>query len=174
MIDACAGAGGKSLHLAALMNNKGRIISMDVEAWKLDELKKRAKRSGAFNIETRFIENKSILTAFEAKADKLLLDVPCSGSGVLKRNPDAKWKLNPESLERTKTLQKQILHDYSALLKPGGELVYSTCSIFPSENQNQVSSFIQEHPEFELQEEKTLWPSEGYDGFYMARLLKKT
>jgi 16S rRNA (cytosine967-C5)-methyltransferase len=173
VIDACAGAGGKSLHLAALMKNKGRVVSMDVEQWKLDELKKRAKRSGAFNIETRLIENETALKSFAGKADKLLLDVPCSGSGVLKRNPDAKWKLSEESIQRTRDLQKQILNDYSKLLKTGGELIYSTCSIFPSENQGQVKSFLDHNPEFEFKEEKTLMPSEGFDGFYMARLLKK-
>ncbi|MCU0360903.1 MAG: RsmB/NOP family class I SAM-dependent RNA methyltransferase [Bacteroidia bacterium] len=173
VIDACAGAGGKSLHLAALMKNKGRVVSLDVEAWKLEELKKRAKRAGAFNIETRLIENEKSLSPFLAKADKLLLDVPCSGSGVLKRNPDAKWKLSEESIARTKALQQKILNDYSAMLKPGGELVYSTCSIFPSENREQVDFFLNHHPEFEYKEEKTLLPSEGFDGFYMARLLKK-
>ncbi|MBL7902188.1 MAG: methyltransferase domain-containing protein [Bacteroidia bacterium] len=174
VIDACAGAGGKSLHLAALMKNKGRVLSMDVEQWKLDELKKRAKRSGAFNIETRLIENEKSLSSLAGKADKLLLDVPCSGSGVLKRNPDAKWKLSEESIIRTKALQQKILNEYCNMLKPGGELVYSTCSIFPSENQQQVSAFLKRHPEFELKEEKTLLPSEGFDGFYMARLFKKS
>jgi 16S rRNA (cytosine967-C5)-methyltransferase len=174
VIDACAGAGGKSLHLAALMKNKGRVVSMDVEQWKLDELKKRAKRSGAFNIETRLIENEKSLNSFLGKADKLLLDVPCSGSGVLKRNPDAKWKLSEESISRTKDLQLKILNGYCNMLKPGGELVYSTCSIFPSENQQQVKAFLKQHVEFDLKEEKTLLPSEGFDGFYMARMLKKS
>lgn len=172
VIDACAGAGGKSLHLAALMKNKGRVLSMDVEQWKLDELKKRAKRAGAFNIETRSIESPHILAALEGKADKILLDVPCSGSGVFKRNPDAKWKLSEESLERTKVLQKNILDHYHTMLKPGGELVYSTCSIFPSENQGQIQAFLTSHPEFKCKEEKTLLPSEGFDGFYMAKLTK--
>ncbi len=173
VIDACAGAGGKSLHLAALMKNKGRVVSMDVEQWKLEELKKRAKRSGAFNIETRLIENEKSLNPLTGKADKLLLDVPCSGSGVLKRNPDAKWKLSEESICRTKTLQEKLLNDYCTVLKSGGEMVYSTCSIFPSENQQQVAVFLEHHPEFELKEEKTLLPSEGFDGFYMARMVKK-
>ncbi len=173
VIDACAGAGGKSLHLAALMKNKGRIVSMDVEQWKLDELKKRAKRSGAFNIETRLIENEKSVSALTGKADKLLLDVPCSGSGVLKRNPDAKWKLSPDVLNRTKELQSRILNDYCVMLKPGGELIYSTCSIFPSENIQQINAFLEGHDQFELKEDKTLLPSEGFDGFYMARLVKK-
>lgn len=173
ILDACAGAGGKSLHLAALMKNKGKIISMDVEGWKLEELKKRAKRGGAHNIETRVIESATILS-LASKADKLLLDVPCSGTGVLKRNPDAKWKLSHDTIKRTQALQKQILNDYSVMVKSGGELIYSTCSILPSENQEQIKEFLKTHPEFEFKEEKMLFPSQGFDGFYMARLMRKS
>jgi 16S rRNA (cytosine967-C5)-methyltransferase len=171
VIDACAGAGGKSLHLAALMGNKGKVISLDVEQWKLDELKKRARRAGAFNIETKLITDKTISTLTK-KADKLLLDVPCSGLGVLKRNPDAKWKLSPEVIERTRALQKKILWEYCELVKEGGYLVYSTCSILQSENNHQVEAFVNERPEYKLLTEKTLYPSQGFDGFYMA-LLKR-
>ena len=173
VIDACAGAGGKSLHLSALMKNKGKVISLDVEGWKLEELKKRAKRAGASNVETRVIESDQTIAKLHNKANKLLLDVPCSGLGVLKRNPDAKWKLNPETIERTKKIQEDILSNYSKMLSTGGLMVYSTCSILPSENQNQVANFLQANPNFELLKDKTLLPSQGYDGFYMA-LLKKT
>lgn len=171
VIDACAGAGGKTLHMAALMKNKGKIVSMDVEAWKLDELKKRAKRAGAFNIETRVIDN-ATLKSLHNKADKLLLDVPCSGLGVIKRNPDAKWKLSLEVIERTKQIQQTILNDYSNMLKIGGNMVYSTCSILPSENKEQVNTFLSSHKNFELLKEKSIFPGEGADGFYMA-LLKR-
>ena len=173
VIDACAGAGGKSLQIAALMKNKGKLISLDVEAHKLDELKKRAKRAGAFNIETRLIEDNKTIKRLEAKADKLLLDVPCSGLGVIKRNPDAKWKLNPEMIERTKKLQQKILQEYSEMVKINGELVYSTCSILPSENKNQVDFFIEKNPNFEFIKDKTIFPSQGYDGFYMALIKRK-
>jgi 16S rRNA (cytosine967-C5)-methyltransferase len=172
VIDACAGAGGKTLHLAALMKNKGRIISLDTEAWKLDELRKRAKRAGVNNMETRLIENNKTIKQLEGSADRLLLDVPCSGTGVIKRNPDAKWKLTSEIIEKTKHLQYTILRDYPSMLKPGGKLVYSTCSILPSENQSQVSRFLSEHPDFELEFEKTILPGVGFDGFYMARITK--
>ena len=171
IIDACAGAGGKSLQLAALMQNKGRIISMDVEQWKLDELKKRAKRAGVHQINTRLIE-KDTIASMKNSADKVLLDVPCSGSGVFRRNPDAKWKLSEMSLERTKATQNQILNEYSAMVKDGGTLVYSTCSIFPSENENQVNAFLKQHPEFKLLKDNKLLPSSGFDGFYMAMLVK--
>ena len=172
IIDACAGAGGKSLQLAALMQNKGKIVSMDVEAWKLEELKKRAKRAGAFNIETRVIEDTKTIKRLEGKADKLLLDVPCSGVGVIKRNPDAKWKLNLETIERTRLLQQKIMSDYNTMLKPGGSLIYSTCSILPSENRLQVDEFLKLNTNFIFVSEKTILPSQGYDGFYMCELKK--
>jgi 16S rRNA (cytosine967-C5)-methyltransferase len=172
VIDACAGGGGKSLHIAALMENKGRIISMDVTQWKLDELKKRARRAGAGNIETRLIEGSKTIKRLESMADRLLLDVPCSGIGVIKRNPDAKWKLSPEFIERTRDLQQKILSEYSVMTKVGGMLVYSTCSILPSENKNQVDTFLAGNKNFEFIKDKSIFPSQGFDGFYMA-LLKR-
>lgn len=172
VIDACAGGGGKTLHIAALMQNKGRIISMDVTQWKLDELKKRARRAGVSNIEPRLIEGSKTIKRLENTADRLLLDVPCSGLGVIKRNPDAKWKLNPEFIERTKELQQKILSEYSSMTRIGGQMVYSTCSILPSENRAQVDKFLSNHKNFELLKDKTILPSEGFDGFYMA-LIKR-
>lgn len=173
VVDACAGGGGKTLHLASLMQNKGRIIAMDTEEWKLEELKKRARRAGASNIETRVIESSKTIKRQEASADRLLLDVPCSGLGVLKRNPDAKWKLSPEFIENVKATQQKILSEYSVIVKPGGLLVYSTCSILPSENEKQVEEFLNNKAgQFSLIEQKTFRPSEGFDGFFMA-LIKK-
>ena len=174
VIDACAGAGGKTLHLAALMRNKGRIIAMDVEAWKLEELQKRARRAGVSNLETRVIESSKTIKRLENSADRLLLDVPCSGLGVLKRNPDAKWKLSPEFIANVKELQQHILQDYGSMLKKDGLMVYSTCSVLPSENEKQVENFLStNNDKFELVEQKYSWPSEGFDGFYMALLRKK-
>ena len=174
VIDACAGGGGKTLHLAALMQNKGRIIALDIEAWKLDELKKRARRAGASDtIETRVIESSKVIKRLENSADRLLLDVPCSGLGVLKRNPDAKWKLSPEFIEKVKITQQEILTSYSSMLKPQGVMVYSTCSILASENEKQVEKFMELNPgKFEIQQQDMLWPSEGFDGFFMCRLKK--
>lgn len=173
VIDACAGAGGKSLHIAAYMQNKGKIISMDTEGWKLDELKRRAKRAGIDNIETKEIDSNKIIKRLEATADRLLLDVPCSGLGVLRRNPDAKWKLKPEFIEAIRQTQLQIIQEYSIMLKPGGKMVYATCSILPSEDELQVAKFLATNNEFTLEQEKRTWPSEGMDGFYMARLVRK-
>lgn len=172
IIDACAGAGGKTLHLAAMMKNKGRIIAMDVEQWKLDELSKRARRAGVSNLETRIIDSSKVVKRLENSADRLLLDVPCSGLGVLKRNPDAKWKLSHSFIDEVRTLQQHIINDYCTMIKPGGLMVYSTCSILPSENENQVRTFLEQRNDFTLMEEKHLWPSDGFDGFYMA-LLKR-
>jgi 16S rRNA (cytosine967-C5)-methyltransferase len=174
VIDACAGGGGKTLHLAALMKDKGRIIALDTEEWKLDELKKRARRAGASNnIETRVIDSSKVIKRLENSADRLLLDVPCSGLGVLRRNPDAKWKLSLEFIDKVKSLQQTILRDYSTMLRKDGLMVYSTCSILPSENQQQVQLFIKENEgKFQLEEEAILPPSVGFDGFYMARMKK--
>jgi 16S rRNA (cytosine967-C5)-methyltransferase len=174
VVDACAGAGGKTLHLAAMMKNKGRIIAMDVEALKLEELQKRAKRAGVSNLEVKRIESSKTIKRLENSADRLLLDVPCSGLGVLKRNPDAKWKLSPEFIENVKELQQHILQDYCNMLKKDGLMVYSTCSILPSENEQQVENFLAQHGDkFELIDQKHAWPTDGFDGFYMALLRKK-
>ncbi len=146
---------------------------MDTEEWKLTELKKRARRAGVGNIETRVIESSKTIKRLENSADRLLLDVPCSGLGVLKRNPDAKWKLTPDFIDRVRELQQHILQDYSNIIKAGGVLVYSTCSLLPSENEEQVKKFLQANSNFELEEEKSFMPSEGFDGFYMARIKRK-
>jgi 16S rRNA (cytosine967-C5)-methyltransferase len=173
VFDACAGAGGKSLHLASLMKNKGKILSLDIVEWKLDELKKRAKRAGVAIIETRHIDSNKIIKRLQASADALLLDVPCSGLGVLKRNPDSKWKLSPETLKELQATQKSILQSYSSMVKPGGRMVYSTCSILPSENEKQVEEFLKNNPEWKLVTENKILPHEsGFDGFYMALLTK--
>ncbi len=175
VIDACAGAGGKTLHLAALMQNRGKIIALDVEERKLMELKRRAARAGVSNVEARHIDSTKTIKRLSATADRLLLDVPCSGTGVLRRNPDAKWKLSAEYIEKIKADQHSILETYSGMLKTGGIMVYATCSIFPSENENQTGKFLAGHKDsWELLREKHFFPSGGYDGFYMAALLRKS
>ena len=138
--------------------------------FRIAELKRRAKRAGAFNIETRLIEDSKTIKRLESKADKVLLDVPCSGLGVIKRNPDAKWKLSEETIKRTKQLQQKLLQDYSAMVKDNGSLFYSTCSILPSENREQVNLFLKSNPGFKFVKDQTILPSEGYDGFYMCEL----
>jgi len=173
IIDACAGAGGKSLHMAAISQNKGRILSLDTEQWKLDEAKKRARRAGVSNLDTRLIEGAKTIKKLYDTADRLLLDVPCSGLGVIKRNPDAKWKLSLDFINKVKAEQAAILEEYAKILKVGGKLVYATCSILPSENQVQVDKFLANHSNYSLEEARVVLPSEsGFDGFFMARIIR--
>lgn len=171
VIDACCGAGGKTLHLAALMENEGRLHALDVEAGKLEELKRRAKRAGVKVIRTAPILPDTV-AGFEGKADALLLDAPCSGLGTLKRQPDLKWRLKPAELERIRGVQAEILRSYPAMVKPGGRLVYATCSILPSENRAQVEQ-LAAAGSFRLVEERDISPAQsGFDGFYAALLEK--
>lgn len=173
VIDACAGAGGKTLHLADIMQNKGQIVAMDVEVSKLNELQNRVLRNKVSIISSELV-NKAALDKYKEKADYLLLDVPCSGLGVIKRNPDSKEKLTLDFIDEIKQVQQNILSTYSSMLKKGGELVYATCSLLPSENRMQVDQFLSTNAEFELIKDKQIWPSEtGFDGFYMALLKRK-
>jgi 16S rRNA (cytosine967-C5)-methyltransferase len=146
VVDACAGAGGKALHLAALMENKGQIIALDIYANKLKELKRRAKRDGAHNIEPRHIDSTKVFKKLYDNADRVLIDAPCSGLGVLRRNPGAKWKLQPEFLTEIQKTQTEILNTYSKMVKVGGKLVYAIA-------EKKISPF-----------------KSGFDGFYMALL----
>jgi 16S rRNA (cytosine967-C5)-methyltransferase len=175
VIDACAGAGGKTLHIAALMQNKGRIIALDIHKWKLEELRRRARRNGAGIIEVRLVEDAKSIKRLSLSADRVLIDVPCSGLGVLRRNPDTKWKLSAEELERLQIVQRDILRSHSRMVKPGGKLVYATCSVLPAENERQVQAFLGDHgDEWTLEEEVHLWPGEtGGDGFYAARMVRR-
>lgn len=171
VLDACAGAGGKTLHLAALMQGKGELRALDVSAGKLDALRERATRAGVAKLIRCEVISDAVLQNCRGWADRLLIDSPCSGLGTLRRQPDLKWRITPESLETTRRLQSELLDRYCALLRPGGEMVYATCSILPSENQLQVERFLTRHPEFEQTGEQAVSPADtGYDGFYMARL----
>lgn len=176
VVDTCAGAGGKTLHLASLMENKGQLIAMDLYESKLKQLKIRAKRNGAFNIEPRVIESTKTIKKLHEKADRVLIDAPCSGLGVLKRNPDSKWKLQPEFVDNIRKVQAEVLENYSKIVKPGGKLVYATCSVLPSENQEQIKQFLSTDigKEFNfVKDQKVLASESGFDGFYMALLERK-
>ena len=176
VVDTCAGAGGKTLHMAALMENKGQLIAMDLYESKLKQLKLRAKRNGAFNIEYRIIDSTKVIKKLYDKADRVLIDAPCSGLGVLKRNPDAKWKLQPEFIDNIKKTQAEVLQNYSRMVKPGGKLVYATCSILPSENELQVQHFLTTDAGKNftfVKDSKLLAHQSGFDGFYMALLERK-
>lgn len=174
--DMCAGAGGKTLHLAALLENKGQIVAMDIYEGKLKELKRRAKRAGAHNIETRVIESSKAYKKLYGKVDRVLIDAPCTGLGTIKRNPDLKWKLQPDFVEKVVERQADLLEKYSKLVKPSGKLVYATCSILPRENEIQIQEFLQTEQGklFNLDKQDTISPYQtGYDGFYMALLSRK-
>jgi len=174
VVDTCAGAGGKTLHLAALMENKGQIIAMDIYESKLRKLKVRAKRDGVHNVTLRAIDSTKPIKKLHGKADRVLIDAPCSGIGVIRRNPDSKWKLQPEFIDNIRAVQKDILQRYSKMVKDGGKLVYATCSVLPSENQDQVAEFLKNNDDFKLiSDNKVLSSESGYDGFYMALLEKK-
>jgi len=176
VIDTCAGAGGKTLHIASLMKNKGQIIAMDIYESKLRKLKVRARRNKVHNIDTRVIDSTKPIKKLYGKADRVLIDAPCSGLGVLRRNPDSKWKLQPEFIENIKEIQQDILQQYSKMVKPGGKLVYATCSILPSENQQQVDKFLTSEAGKEfifVKDNKVFSHTSGFDGFYMALLEKK-
>ncbi len=176
VVDACAGAGGKTLHLAALMQNKGQIIAMDIYESKLKKLKIRARRNKAHNIDLRVIDSTKVIKKLHEKADSVLIDAPCSGLGVLKRNPESKWKLQPEFIVEIKKTQQEVLQNYSKMVKPGGKMVYATCSILPSENRQQVDLFLTSEAgkNFTFVKENKIFAHEsGFDGFYMALLEKK-
>ncbi|GIV26971.1 MAG: RNA methyltransferase [Bacteroidia bacterium] len=170
IIDACAGAGGKTLHLSALKQNKGQIIALDVEDKKLHELHKRSNRAGCSNIQIKPISSSKIIKRLKHSADIVLIDAPCSGTGVIKRNPDTKLKFSSQNLNELIYIQRNILKDYCEMLKPDGYLLYVTCSILKKENEDQIQWFLNQHPEFKLLKEQTLLPSQGFDGFYMALL----
>ncbi|MEE1899976.1 methyltransferase domain-containing protein [Flavobacterium rakeshii] len=176
VVDTCAGAGGKTLHMASIMENKGQLIAMDIYESKLKQLKLRAKRNSVFNIDYRVIESTKVIKKLHEKADRVLIDAPCSGLGVLKRNPDSKWKLQPEFIDNIKNTQREVLENYSKMVKPGGKLVYATCSVLPSENEEQVKHFLTTEigKQFTfVKDNKVLASDSGFDGFYMALMERK-
>ncbi len=172
--DACAGNGGKTLHIAALMQNKGKIVAMDVVQNKLDELRARCTRNGIDLAETKLVNTPEVISKMEGTFDRVLLDVPCTGTGVLRRNPDIRWRLYPEDITEMVKKQQEILNAYSTLVKQNGMLVYATCSIFPCEGEEQVKRFLEANGDaWNLEEEMRINPvSDDGDGFYLARMKK--
>lgn len=178
--DVCAGGGGKSLLLAAMMENKGRIVATDLRAYKLEELKKRAKRAGVFNIFPAELERMGELAAARKGFDRILVDAPCSGTGTLGRNPDAKWKISETWFEKLPGEQIEILEKALPYLKKNGKLYYATCSVEAVENEAVIEKFLMRHPELRLVpggehggKFLKLWPPEtGTDGFFLAIMEK--
>ena len=147
VIDACAGNGGKSLFLSGLMKARGTVLAMDTHAGKLANLRRRAGRSGASNVRTITRESAN-LKQLKGIADCVFIDAPCSGMGVFRRNPDSKWRLTEQDISELAAKQKEILREYSELVKPGGRLVYATCTISREENEEVVRAFLEENEEF--------------------------
>ncbi len=197
VVDFCAGAGGKTLALGAMMRNTGRLYAFDISGHRLDNLKPRLARSGLSNVYATQIahERDDRIKRLSGKIDRVLVDAPCSGLGTLRRNPDLKWRQSPKAIEELQAKQKAILDSAARLLKPGGRLVYATCSLMPAENEVVANAFTEAHPEFELlnAQEKLeqagvtqaeslvtpaghlrLWPHRHHtDGFYAVAWQKK-
>lgn len=165
ILDACAGTGGKSLHLASLTANRAAIFATDIYPAKLDMLDRRVKRDGATSVRRLPPDD----LHHPGKFDLILLDVPCTGSGTLRHKPEAKLRLNRQVVEQKIELQRLIVNDNIPRLADGGEIIYSTCSIFHAENRGQVDFFINKYG-LKLLDESVISPLQGFDGFYMARL----
>lgn len=198
VVDFCAGAGGKTLALGAALKNTGRLYALDVSAARLARFKPRLARSGLSNVWPSAITGPSDdrVKRLAAKADAVLVDAPCSGMGTLRRNPDLKWRMGPERIEALQLQQLQILASAATLVKPGGRLVYATCSLFAKENSDVVEAFLSSHSQFSRescqevllsqriqcpqawqaftpQGDLMLWPHRsGTDGFYAASLVR--
>ncbi|MCK9507285.1 MAG: RsmB/NOP family class I SAM-dependent RNA methyltransferase [Pigmentiphaga sp.] len=158
IIDFCAGAGGKTLLLGALMRSTGRLYAFDVSQKRLARLKPRLARSGLSNVMPQVIasENDPRVKRLARKAHRVLVDAPCSGMGTLRRNPDLKWRQSPQSVEELVQLQARILASAARCVSPGGRLVYATCSLLRVENEGQVEAFLAAHPDFELLEAQSV------------------
>jgi 16S rRNA (cytosine967-C5)-methyltransferase len=155
------------------MRNKGSLRAYDIEANKLKELQRRARRANAKIIQTEILKQGATLPENENWADVVLVDAPCSGLGTLKRNPELKWRLTEATLKSLQQTQTALLQQAAPWIKPNGVLVYATCSILPSENQQIVNTFLNSHEGFQLEEEQSYYAHQSsFDGFYMARMKK--
>ncbi len=177
VVDFCAGAGGKTLALGALMNNKGRIVAMDVLEGRLERAKVRFRRAGLHNIETRVLTNErdKWVKRHQQQFDLVLVDAPCTGTGTWRRDPDKRWRMLGPGISELVPLQREILDSAQRLVRPGGRLVYATCSLLADENEKQIENFIAGHPDFSLKGEMLkLTPArDDTDGFFAAALTRK-
>ncbi|NEQ51803.1 MAG: 16S rRNA (cytosine(967)-C(5))-methyltransferase [Leptolyngbya sp. SIO3F4] len=185
IIDACAAPGGKTAHLAEMMGDQGRVLACDRTSSRLNKIRQNAKRLQLTSIETVMGDSRDH-SEFKGIADRVLLDVPCSGLGTLHRHADARWRQTPESIAELTTLQRELLDAAVDWVKPDGMLVYSTCTLHPDENQNLIQAFLVDHPDWQIQSPdktspvfpftsehgwSTVWPHQGdMDGFFMVKL----
>jgi 16S rRNA (cytosine967-C5)-methyltransferase len=193
VVDACAGAGGKTLALAALLGGRGRILALDPDERKLQELRRRARRAGLGNVEARPVptDPKALLGLLEVRAARVLCDVPCSGLGVLRRNPEARWRLTPAEMATFPPRQLALIEAYAPLVAPGGRLIYATCTFVRAECEQVVEAFLARHPEFVVMAAKEILGAaraaelgdgtflrtfphrQGTDGFFAAVLRRR-
>ncbi|MBR4110331.1 MAG: 16S rRNA (cytosine(967)-C(5))-methyltransferase RsmB [Clostridia bacterium] len=174
ILDACAAPGGKTTYLAQLMKNNGKIDAWDIHENRVRLIKEASDKLGISIINERMRDASLYYTELADKYDRILLDVPCTGIGVIRKKPDIKWTRQPEDIEEIVNIQYRILDNCSRYLKAGGTLVYSTCTILDRENGGQVRKFLEEHNDFELLEETKLYPHiDNTDGFYIAKLIRK-
>lgn len=192
VLDACAGLGGKTTHMAQLMRNLGRILALDIHGERLERLRENAERLGIQSIEiVKKNVTKSLLDLGAKKFDRILIDAPCTGLGVIRRNPDAKWRIKPEDFKRMAERQLAILEETAPLLKDTGAVVYSTCSLEPEENEGVIEAFLSRHDEFEIEDPRSFLPEKarelvepgnflrtyphrhGMDGFTAVRMRRK-
>jgi len=167
VLDACAGGAGKTLALAAQMQNKGRIVAMDTNVKRLGNGKQRIARAGVHNVEVRALEdekNRKWLRRQKETFDIVLVDAPCSSSGTWRRNPDSRWRGHGQEVDAIVKLQAEILERFEKCVKPGGKLVYATCSLYPDENENQVEAFLKAHTDYEITPIDQAWKEAGFSG----------
>ncbi len=177
ILDACAAPGGKSTHIAELINNQGEIWSVDRSALRAKKILANSERLGTTCLQLLVANSNDLLDKnpeWEACFHRILIDAPCSGLGTLARHPDARWRMNKDNIQELVKLQSQLLKSLAPLLKDGGKMVYSTCTIHPDENSNQIKNFLKIDSKFLLEYEKQIWPGEedDGDGFYIAVLNK--
>jgi len=186
VLDYCAGGGGKTLALAAAMGSTGRLYAHDSDARRMTDIIPRATRAGVTNLELRTPLNKDPLKGLEGEMDLVFVDAPCSGSGTWRRHPDAKWRLTPDALQRRLNEQRKVLDQASVFVRPGGRLIYVTCSFFVEENEDQIAAFVGRSPDFKVRPiemfSSFLTPqgflrltprTAGTDGFFVALLDRK-
>ena len=177
ILDACAAPGGKSTHIAELINNEGNLWSVDRSSRRCKKILANSERLGTKCLQILVADSNELLLKkpdWKGFFDRILIDAPCSGLGTLARHPDARWRMNQDNIQQLVAVQSQLLNSLAPLLKNGGKLVYSTCTIHPEENSHQIKNFLQSKSEFLLEYEKQIWPGEGDngDGFYIAVLNK--
>ena len=172
VVDACSGGGGKSLELAALMKNRGVIFALDVNAHRLDDLRKRIRRSGSDTIRVQLVKEHNVPDSLVGVADNVLVDAPCSGLGTLRRNPGMKWTTTPDAISELSSKQYEILSEYSQCVKQNGRLVYATCTLTADENERVVEKFLTSHSDFELMRPSHILERYGLQGLEIGHYLR--